>query len=225
MKNQHYQEKEDNLIIQSYNIDGNESSGRSYNPLSTQDYFRQIYFEALDYMVAALNERFNQPCFDAFATMEMLLLKAIAGDEVCDEINWMKSKYFDDVNTFALETELLVFKQIFTEKVNHFDDILKVLQQTPSESLLLFPNVMTVIQLLLVNPATSATSERSFSVARRIKTWLRVTMAQSRFNALSFLHSQKHLLDGLDLVSVANDFVSLSDVRYNYFGTFINADI
>ena len=215
--------RQPNYSILQY-LDGSEANGKSYNSVSTQDYFRQIYFEALDYMVVALNERFNQPCFDAFATMEMLLLKAIAGDDVCDEINWMKLNYSNDVNIFSLETELLVFKQIFTEKANHFDDIIKVLQQTQSESLLLFPNVMTVIQLLLVNPATSATPERSFSAARRIKTWLRATMTQSRFNALSFLHSQKHLVDGLDLVPVANDFVSLSDVRYNYFGTFINAD-
>ena len=31
-------------------LDGNESSAKSHSPASTQDYFQQIYYEALDYM-------------------------------------------------------------------------------------------------------------------------------------------------------------------------------
>ena len=50
-------------------------------------------------------------------------------------------------------------------------------------------------------------------------------MIQSRFIALSFLRSHKHLPEGLDLLSVANGFASLNDVRYNYFGTFKKIDI
>lgn len=46
-------------------------------------------------------------------------------------------------------------------------------------------------------------------------------MTQSRFNPLTFLHTHKHLLDGLDLLSVNNDFESLNDVRYYYLGTII----
>ena len=46
-----------------------------------------------------------------FATMETLLLKAIAGEEINDELAWMHSRYADD----ALKTELLVFKLIFKE--------------------------------------------------------------------------------------------------------------
>ena len=38
--------------------------------------------------------------------------------------------------------------------------------------------VIMVCKLILVDPATSATGERSFSTARRLKTWLRLTMTQ-----------------------------------------------
>ena len=99
------------------------------------------------------------------------------------------------------------------------------MEETTSDTRLLCPNVMIVIQLLPINPATSATPERSFSVARRIKTRLRASMTPSRFNALSFLHTYKDLLDGLDVISVANDFVSLNIVRYNNFGTFTKSDL
>ena len=84
---------------------------------------------------------------------------------------------------------------------------------------------MIAIQLLPINPATSATPERSFSVARRIKTRLRSSITPSRFNVLSFLHTHKGLVDGLDVISVANDFVSLNSVRYNNFGSFTKSDL
>ena len=44
--------------------------------------------------------------------------------------------------------------------------------------------ILTSVHLILMNPATSCTPERSFSVARRIKTWLRSTMMTKRFNNL-----------------------------------------
>lgn len=42
----------------------------------------------------------------------------------------------------------------------------------------LVSEIVTVFKLILVNPATNAVSERSFSTARRLKTWLRLSMNQ-----------------------------------------------
>ena len=42
-----------------------------------------------------------------------------------------------------------------------------------SEEKTLLPNVVRVLMLLLINPATSASAERLFSMARRLKTWER----------------------------------------------------
>ena len=74
------------------------------------------------------------------------------------------------MNTAALEIELHVFKQVFQENASHFDNIFKILKETPPETreiLLLFPNVMTIIHLFFINPATSTTLKRPFSVARK----------------------------------------------------------
>ena len=75
----------------------------------------------------------------------------------------MNLKYINDVNTAALETEILVFKRAFQEKVSLFDDILEVSKEAPPqipETLLLFPNAMTITDLILINPATTATPEK-----------------------------------------------------------------
>jgi len=71
-------------------------------------------------------------------------------------------------------------------------------------------------------PATNAVSERSFSTMRRIKVYLRSTMRlhQDRLNHLMTLHIYQDKLDSLDLVFVANDFVSLNEHRRTFFGTF-----
>ena len=123
--------KEPNYSILQY-LDGTTSAVANCKHAAPQDYFRRVYFEAIDCIIMALNERFNKPCFDVFATMETLLLKAIAGEEINDELAWMHSRYADDVDATALKTELLVFKQIFKEKLNHFDDILKAMEETTS---------------------------------------------------------------------------------------------
>ena len=198
--------KEPNYSILQY-LDRNASGVANCTHATAQDHFQRSYFEAIDCMIMALSERFKKPCFNAFANMETLLLKSIAGDEINDELAWMHSRCTDDVDVSGLRTELLVSKQIFKEKVTHFDDILKAMEETTSDTRLIFPNVMIVIQLLFINLATSATPERSFSVARRIKTWLRPSMTLSRFNALSFLHTHKDLVDGLDVISITNDSV------------------
>ena len=75
----------------------------------------------------------------------------------------MHSSYGDNVDVTALKSELLAFQQTSKENVNHFDDIIS---ETISDTRLLFPTVIIVIQLLLVNPAIHATLERSFSISR-----------------------------------------------------------
>lgn len=50
-------------------------------------------------------------------------------DKLVDEANQVNLKYVNDVNTTALETELLVFEYVFQENASQFDDILKVLKE------------------------------------------------------------------------------------------------
>ena len=60
-------------------------------------------------MLNALKERFSQSYFESFPTMETLLFKVIAGEEVHGEVNWVNLKYANDVNTAVLNNELLAF--------------------------------------------------------------------------------------------------------------------
>ena len=73
------------------------------------------------------------------------------------------------------------------------------------------------MQLILVMPATNATSERSFSALRRVKNYLRSTMTQQRLNNLMVLHVHKDITDQIELKAVATEFVADSEHRLNIF--------
>ena len=69
-----------------------------------------------------------------------------------------------------------------------------------------FPNFYKMLQLALTLPVSSSTCERSFSAMRKIKTWLRTSMEQNRFNELSLLYIEKDLTKTLDTETILNTF-------------------
>ena len=98
--------------------------------------------------------------------------------------------------------------------------VVKVLSELSCAQRVAFSQVFIVMNLLLVLPATNATSEWSFSALRRVKTYLRSTMTQLRLNNLLILHTYKDETDSLDLKAVVNEFVSVKESRSHFFGTF-----
>lgn len=79
------------------------------------------------------------------------------------------------------------------------------------------------MNLILVNPATNAISERSFSAMKRVKTYLRSTMSQERLNSLMVLHVHKGKCDELVILDIANQFVN-KERRKLIFGEFVASD-
>ena len=103
--------------------------------------------------------------------------------------------------------------------------ILTSLQAISTTKRPLIPNIVSIVKVVLVSGATTATPDRSLSMARRIKTWLRSTMKQRRFNSLSILTSRKPLIDKLPLVKVTNEFVEKRPNRRNEFCLFTESDL
>ena len=89
-----------------------------------------------------------------------------------------------------------------------------------SEVQLHLSEVCNLAKLLQVLPATNSTSERSFSLMKLIKTYLRSTMKQCRLNHLMILSTYKDRLDKLDLKKIASDFINKNASCRLVFGTF-----
>ena len=70
-------------------------------------------------------------------------------------------------------------------------------------------------------PATNSTSERTFSLLKQIKTYLRpLWYIQGRLNHLMILSAYRNRIDKMDLRKVASIFVQKNDGRRNTFSKF-----
>ena len=70
-----------------------------------------------------------------------------------------------------------------------------------------YSEVWKVAHLVLIMPAISGVSERCFSAMRRLKTYMRSTMQQSRLNNIMLLSINKDYVDKLDLTAIGEEFV------------------
>ena len=196
------------------------SAGFFHN--SPEDYYRQIYFVALDNAIEAITNRFDQPGYRVYQNLEELIVKACKGDPYSDELDQVCSFYGSDLSKDQLEVQLPLLQPLCGEdKDFSIQNIVKILSELSSSQRLAISSVWTAIKLLLVMPATNATSERSFSALRRIKTYLRSTMSQERLNNLMLLHVNKDKTDALELHQIGQDFISGREGRLRTFGNFV----
>ena len=134
-------------------------------------------------LVTIIKDRFNQPSFLVYECLESFLLKGLRDKDISGELSYLQQIHSSDVNVQQLKVEMKVLKVIMKGKNSEcFDDILKHLKSLKSEERELIEKIVQLVKLLIVNPSTSATAERSFSLARRIKTSMRSTMTAFRFN-------------------------------------------
>ena len=194
---------------------------------SPKVYYRQLYYEAIDSIVSSLKDRFDQPGYGVYCRLEELLIKASCKEDFKASFDFVCSFYKDDFDSDLLCAQLKTFgldfqaykEQTTVLKPTIFDirDYFKSLSHAQRQ---LLDQVCRAVQLILVMPATNATSERSFSALRCVKGYLRSTMGQQRLNNLMVLHVHRDRTDSLNLIDVANDFVKDSDQRANVFGKF-----
>ena len=207
-------------------IDGYTATCDAYHPDSVEDYYKQQYLETLDLIVSSIKDRFDQPSFLSFLKMEQFLLNAINGKDFDAELDYIVKTYGNDIDPIQIRTEAFTLRTMFKgASCATFVDMLKHIQSQHSSKRSLIPNVLTVFKLTIINPVTSCTPERSFSTARRLKTWLRSTMTTKRFKNLAILTTHKQLTDEIDFVSVGNEFASKHDSRKMNFGKFIPSDL
>ena len=201
-----------------------DSQSEGYFNAEIKSLYRQSYYEAVDLLLSCIEDRFQQPGYEKYKRLESLLFKACISEDIENEIAEVCQFYKDDFDSNILQAQLQVFKTHFNQIQNNpLPDTIDsfVLKQyflsLSTSQLTLLLQVYRLLQLILVMPATNASSERSFSALRRIKTYLRTTMKQERLNYLMLLHVHKARTDELCIV---NEFVGGSEHRSNIFAKF-----
>lgn len=173
-----------------------------------------------------LKIRFEQREFQAVCDMEEMLLNAANGRQF-DIPKSLAELYVKDINLDRLKIQLKMlpdFMKAVNETVKDITNVRTICDALTSDSSMLgkkmLSEVATILQIYLTLPVTTSTAERSFSVLRRLKTWLRSTMTQERMNNLLLLHVHKTLTDTLDLKQIADEFSSVNERRIQFFGSF-----
>jgi hypothetical protein len=78
----------------------------------------------------------------------------------------------------------------------------------------LYPSIHRILTILLTMPVSSATSERSFSAMRRIKSYLRSTMGDERLSSLSLMHVLRQIPVEID--KVLSEFINRKNRRLDF---------
>ncbi|XP_050419915.1 uncharacterized protein LOC126832918 [Adelges cooleyi] len=125
-------------------------------------------------------------------------------------INGMKNRFsveslkigvgVDNFIQLKYEAEMMVIKNMMNKESFEIDDIIPIVDNN------IFLNFCKLLQTALTIPISSASCERSFSVMRRIKNWIRNTMTNDRFTNLSILHIERDLSHVIESENVLNIF-------------------
>ncbi|KAI6658762.1 hypothetical protein LOD99_15087 [Oopsacas minuta] len=202
-------------ITRRYETDGNTTE----YPTSVEERYRKIYFQIIDLTMAAIKDRFDQKGFQMLQNLETALTSSENASD-SDLIGSIIAFYGDNfTHADRLHTQLKLL-HCSGAALTDLPSIIIYLKSLNSTEKSFFSEVIKIVKLILVMPATNATSERSFSALRRLKSWLRTTTCQARLNWCLLLHVHKQRTDGLPLKVLVNEFVTCNESRMRLFGRY-----
>ena len=165
---------------------------------SVEQYYRvSISAPFLDHLINELKTRFSSD--NCVAAKGFSIIPKIMRSEITGGTSWRNNiaqfceMFKDDLpNLKSLPAELDLWEKYWSSK--NLDELPKRISDTlPEADTLTFPNILTILKLLAVLPVTPCGCERSISVLRRLKTYLRSTMVQDRLNGLALLHVHRKI--------------------------------
>ena len=128
-----------------------------------------IFYQETEIVVNCIRNRFQQKdLIEALQTIEILLLKALREENFGHELS-------NDLHKFKLETQLKTLTHIVDEKQAEIKHTITIISSFNASQKLLVSEVLKLVKLTLTVPATNAVSERSCSMLRKFKTYLRST--------------------------------------------------
>ncbi|XP_054283575.1 zinc finger MYM-type protein 1-like [Macrosteles quadrilineatus] len=188
-----------------------------------ETYLRKQYFDVLDNLKSDIDYRFQHPGVKIYKDIETVLMKAVNGktEEVKIEVDNICDHFKTDLDKKKLTSQLNSLQDLPKKKeVKSVRDLVVTLNSEPQENKRFLSEVVKVVKLLLVLPASAATAERTFSCLRRLKTWLRSTMTQKRLNHLAILSVHRDIAKSIDDKHIARMFVNRVESRCAVFGNF-----
>ena len=141
----------------------------------------------IDYCVNEFSEHFPESSLTMFTGYKLHPGKV--HQITTADINIIQRFYEGDLPSGAtLGAEVEICKEKFAEADKVELDRMKLVDVLPLADMDFFPNIPTVLRILLTIPVGSVPCEHSFSSLRRLKDWSRPSMAENRLNGLALLY-------------------------------------
>ena len=209
-------------------LDGGSISHQFNSP---KEYFRKQYFEVLDLLINELQRRFQQERGMPMAVLiEKLLLEYSNASSSSKSLPTELDIYKNDIDLSKLNFQLQMLPDLIKSRnqqvsnspikeVTNVKTIATMMNELPVCKTM-FSEISRLLQIFFTIPVTTSTAERTFSLLRRLKTFLRSTMTQPRLNNLMMLYVHREKTSKLDMNGIAETFVNVNDRRRQYFGSF-----
>ena len=179
--------------------------------------WKRQYFEVLDLVDSTIERRFNQNDMKVASKREYTFLDGANRGltlSALEDINLP-----DPIDKARLVMELTLLRDYTADRqFISVQELADFVTELNSQTRIMFKQVTHTIELCLSLPVSAASSERSFSALKRLKTWLRSTMTQKRLTHTSLMHVHQEILDSLDVARLMSTFVSKTAERRAVFG-------
>lgn len=103
-------------------------TGEGSHSATFEDHYCQVYFEVLDLAIAGISNRFNQPGYIIYNSLESLLVSASNNESFNKQLTEVVAFYEDDFDSLQLSPQSQNLASGNTEKVS-LKDCLKALQK------------------------------------------------------------------------------------------------
>ena len=198
-------------------LDDSTSSCHQFH--TAEAHYCVLFWQVIDEAVGAIEVRINGRGYNILLEAERVLVQSFAGQVVSEEqLRALHDHFKDDIDFRRLPAQLQVLANIsMPSPVSQLLHAVEAVSRIGIGERGLIPDVLKLIKLCLVLPASTASAERSFSTLRRIKSYLRGTISQERLNHLMVISTYKERIDKLDEAALLKTFILRNDMRLRTF--------
>ena len=172
---------------------------RNNVPISDpNNYYRiAITTKFLDHLISEMNERFTDT--NSKAAMSVKLVPGLMTEKPCVSDFQFFEEDIESVD--SLETEIHQWYRLWKDQKVKPRSIESTLAQCDEK---FYPNIKTILRICGCFPVTSCECERSISILRLLKTYLRSTMGQEGLSGLALMYIHRNL--DVDIKNICKEF-------------------
>ena len=187
---------------------------------TTEELIEQYYMNIYTDTVKAAGETLTKRYFSQNLNVANLLHRVLCDTKMSDaELNELGTFYEGDWKVVEIVGERrLWFARCERKGINPtLDELRKQMKEEPLMKEM-FSNLHTALVIYICLPSSTCGAERSFSMLRRLKTYLRNSQGQERLNKLAILSSHRDKARLLELDDEMDEFISREQIRKNKYG-------